>query len=73
VTFGEVGPPGRADCTAPTPPPLVEFAARNVIVVDAQPLPTSKDQCKKGGWRNYGDTFKDQGQCVAFVQRGPKP
>jgi hypothetical protein len=36
-------------------------------------LPTSKDQCKNGGWRNFGDTFKNQGQCVAFVQRGPKP
>jgi hypothetical protein len=30
-----------------------------------------EDECKNGGWRNFGDTFKDQGQCVAFVQRGP--
>jgi hypothetical protein len=43
------------------------------VVVDAQPLPTSKDQCKNGGWRGFGDTFKNQGQCVAFVERGPKP
>ncbi len=43
------------------------------VVVDAQPLPTSKDQCKNGGWRGFGDTFKNQGQCVAFVQRGPQP
>ena len=34
-------------------------------------LPTTKEECKNGGWRNYGTTFKDQGQCVAFVQRGP--
>jgi hypothetical protein len=45
----------------------------DIVVVDAPPLPTSKDQCKNGGWRNYGDTFKNQGQCVAFVQRGPNP
>jgi hypothetical protein len=29
-------------------------------------LPTSKSQCKHGGWRNYPQ-FKNQGQCVAFV------
>jgi len=27
--------------------------------------PTNKDQCKKGGWRQFG--FKNQGQCIAFV------
>jgi DNA-binding beta-propeller fold protein YncE len=30
-------------------------------------VPTSKDQCKNGGWRNYGTMFKNQGQCVTFV------
>jgi len=45
-----------------------------VTVTDAPgPLPTSKDQCKDGGWRSFGITFRNQGQCVAFVQRGPKP
>ena len=30
--------------------------------------PTSKGQCKNGGWRNFTDPrFKNQGQCVAFV------
>ena len=32
--------------------------------------PTSKEQCKKGGYEEFG--FKNQGQCVAFVERGPK-
>jgi hypothetical protein len=32
--------------------------------------PTSKDQCKTRGWRDFD--FKNQGQCVALVQRGPK-
>ena len=34
------------------------------VVVDAQPAPTSKDQCKKGGWTEFG--FKNQGQCVSY-------
>jgi hypothetical protein len=31
--------------------------------------PTSKDQCKKGGWQTFINpgTFKDQGDCVSFV------
>jgi hypothetical protein len=28
--------------------------------------PASKEECKKGGWRNFPQ-FKNQGQCVAFV------
>ena len=36
----------------------------------AQPLliaPTSKKQCKHGGWRNFPQ-FKNQGRCVSYVQ-----
>jgi hypothetical protein len=34
---------------------------------EARPLlPTSEDQCKKGGWKQYG-VFKNQGDCVSFV------
>jgi hypothetical protein len=42
------------------------------VVVDAPRAPASKDQCKNGGWRQFGTTFKNQGQCVAFVEGGPK-
>jgi hypothetical protein len=45
----------------------------DIVVVDVPPLPTSKEECKDGGWRAFGSTFSNQGQCVAFVQRGPKP
>jgi hypothetical protein len=27
--------------------------------------------CRHGGWRAFG--FRNQGQCIAFVERGPKP
>jgi hypothetical protein len=32
--------------------------------------PTSKEQCKKGGYEAFD--FRNQGQCVASVERGPK-
>lgn len=38
--------------------------------------PTSKDQCKDGGWSNYtdgqGNAFKNQGDCVSYVASGGK-
>lgn len=31
--------------------------------------PTSKDQCKNGGWKTFNNpTFKNQGQCVSYVE-----
>jgi hypothetical protein len=35
----------------------------------AASVPTSKDQCKNGGWRNFPQ-FKNQGDCVSFVETG---
>ena len=34
------------------------------------PLPTEKEQCKNGGWMNYGTTFKNQGDCVSYMVTG---
>ena len=34
-------------------------------------LPTSKAQCKNGGWKTY-TVFKNQGDCVSFVATGGK-
>jgi outer membrane protein assembly factor BamB len=31
-----------------------------------QQVPQTVNDCKAGGWRNFG--FKNQGQCVAFVE-----
>jgi hypothetical protein len=68
-----LAPPGRAptDCS-PSPFGEAPILTGDITVVDAEPLPppTSKDQCKAGGWEQFG--FKNQGQCVAFVQSGPK-
>jgi hypothetical protein len=61
-SFLEVLP---ADC--PVPSEVANpVASGDLTVTDARPLPTSKDQCKNGGWRSYG-VFKSQGDCVSFV------
>jgi hypothetical protein len=40
-----------------------------VTEVPAPVVPTSKDQCKNGGWQNFTDpSFKNQGQCVSFFE-----
>jgi hypothetical protein len=50
------------------PQTQAEVTSGQIVIVDAPPLPTSKDQCKNGGWRRYG--FKSQGACIAFIERG---
>jgi hypothetical protein len=47
------------------------LAQGRAVVFDAPPVPTSVDQCKKGGYARFG--FKNQGQCIAFVKRERKP
>jgi hypothetical protein len=42
---------------------------QDFTVVDAHPFPTTVDQCKHGGWQQYG--FKNQGRCIAFVLTTP--
>jgi hypothetical protein len=35
-------------------------------------LPVSKNECKNGGWRNFGTVFRNQGDCVSFVATNGK-
>jgi hypothetical protein len=66
--FGE----RSADDCSPLPSGPRFRAFGSIVVVDTHPpLPTSKDQCKNGGWRSYG-VFKNQGDCVSFVATGGK-
>jgi hypothetical protein len=59
-------------CALPAVVTPLEVVEGDVTVTDASALPTSKDQCKNGGWRNYPQ-FANQGQCITFVQHGPDP
>jgi hypothetical protein len=54
--------------------PTINNEMGDLVVVDTSPaLPTSKDQCKNGGWRTFG-VFKNQGDCVSFVAtKGKNP
>jgi hypothetical protein len=66
IVVSSTSPP---DCSSPVPPGMsLSPVVGDIQVVDSLPVPTSKDQCKNGGWRNY-PAFKNQGQCVAFVVR----
>jgi hypothetical protein len=64
-----IGPSG---CPSVLPGGGLEVVSGHIVITDAQPLPTTKDQCKNDGWRSFGGAFTNQGQCVAFVER-PKP
>jgi hypothetical protein len=63
---------GRAptDCS-PLPPTGAggPVSGGDITVVDAQPPPTRTQECKNGGWKQFG--FKNQGQCIAFVNQSP--
>jgi hypothetical protein len=50
------------------------FAASvdRVAVQSTPAFPTTKEQCKNGGWRNFGTSFKNQGDCVSFVATNGK-
>jgi hypothetical protein len=57
---------GVAPSDCPVPSEVFEpIVSGDITVTDAPPLPTTKDQCRQGGWRTYG--FKNQGECVSFV------
>ena len=78
VRITDVGPTGdrleaipASGCATPLSSYVnLEFTG-DIVVVDARPLPTSKDECKNGGWRTFG-VFKNQGDCVSFVATGGK-
>lgn len=47
---------------------LIEDFRRSAtgVVFVAPRLPTTEEQCKNGGWQQYG-VFKNQGECVSYV------
>jgi hypothetical protein len=51
---------------------VVDTALNKPYILSRGPTrPTTKDQCKNGGWQTYG-VFKNQGDCVSFVATGGK-
>ena len=71
-TFTIPGPASQqmpTECPQLPPDPFRTETLDNgdITVVDAQ-VPTTKAQCKNGGWKQFG--FKNQGQCIKFVNHG---
>jgi hypothetical protein len=61
--------PGDCAPFGPLDGPVVDpVTSGDLRIVDASPapVPTSVDQCKSGGYVEFG--FRNQGQCVAFVR-----
>jgi hypothetical protein len=72
ATAPTVCPPGLSGPYSQFFPPTA-MQSFHVTIVDAPPLPTTLDQCKKGGWKTYG-VFKNQGDCISFVAtKGKNP
>jgi len=63
---------GAGGALSPKSPATVASGVdpEGIAVSPAAQVPASKDQCKNGGWRNFPQ-FKNEGLCIAFVNRGP--
>jgi hypothetical protein len=47
---------------------VTDAVAIGLIMKFSRGNPSTKEDCKNGGWKNYG--FKNQGQCIRFVETG---
>jgi len=63
--FSAQGTSAPADCSGVSGGSPLDGRA---VVFDAKPLPTIKEQCMNGGWKQIG--FKNEGLCIAFVSQG---
>ena len=65
--------PGPTDCSSypstfqPWGGTVTTNPSGDIVVTDTRTFPTSKDDCKNGGWQTFG-IFKNQGDCVSFVR-----
>jgi hypothetical protein len=61
--------PGPTDCSSYpssfTPSDSGVNHSGDITVIDALPLPTTKDQCRRGGWITFG--FSSHAACTAYV------
>jgi hypothetical protein len=70
--IGLSGASSPADCDFVPPVSAAELIEGGISIVDAPALPSSKEQCKQGGWRAFG-VFRNQGDCITFVSGAGKP
>jgi hypothetical protein len=73
LDFMSGAPTGRAptDCSLPVSgAPAGDLDNGRAVVFDAPLAPSAMAECKDGGWRAFPQ-FKNQGQCIAFVNHSP--
>jgi hypothetical protein len=66
-----IGPGGSSPVTGWNELGLGTGAYRVALTGTRACAPTTKEECKNGGWRNFPG-FKNQGDCVSFVATGGK-
>ena len=65
--MGNFGPAPPVGATV-TPPQLNSSFLGNISASLSPARPMTKAECKKGGWKRFTNpSFKNQGQCVKFV------
>jgi hypothetical protein len=69
LVFGPAAPAICPSNTVVYDPLFHTVTSGDLTVHDAPSLPTSKEQCKKGGWQDF-QGVKNQGDCVAIVATG---
>ena len=70
VGFGEFPTPNCGSSFVDGSLGVLDVIEGDIAVTDSQPPLTSKSECRDGGYERFG--FKNQGECVAFVERGTK-
>jgi Bacterial pre-peptidase C-terminal domain len=68
---GPDGPGGGSPVTGWTDEGFASGAYQITLTGTQACLPVTKEECRSGGWRNFG-VFRNQGDCVSFVATGGK-
>ena len=81
LLFVEDGSPDReattvvaqppSTCRPLAPVPLIPIAEGELVVHDARRPPTTREQCRRGGWRQYG--FPSRRACIRYVEGRSRP
>jgi len=68
-TTGDTLALAAAATPTPTIPAFTNLQTNKFVIVWNKSCTklTNSDQCKNDGWKSYGSTFKNQGDCVSYV------
>jgi hypothetical protein len=72
VGSGTISAAGTLSGTATAPGQAFSWSATTGVatwVAAAPKTPTTKDQCREDGFRNFAAAYRNQGSCVSFVAR----